>query len=133
MGSAPNAIKATLIDGPQTVACTLISGTSFVTWWRIAADNGARGWVAEDFLRKTPSLQSDSTLNLSIAGSSLLQIAAASRANLRVALETSTNLTNWIALATNTISTNGATTFNLNATDDRRNFRARLLLPDRAP
>ena len=122
----------TVIAGPQTIPCTLITGTAFITWWRVAYDNGTRGWVAEDFLKKSPAIQILPDLQLSVASTNATsaQITATARANLRVVLLESQDLTTWTPLATNTLSVAGATSFTRSTPAF---YRAELLLPDTAP
>ena len=132
--STAQGTKGTLIAGPTTIGCTLISGTSWITWWRVAFDNGARGWVAEDFIMKSPAIQSAPGVELSVglAAAATAQINVTSLPNARVALEETVDFRNWTALATNTLSTNGLTSFS-RPTVDGRYYRARLQLPDTAP
>ena len=50
-------------SGPQTVPCELVAGTSHSTWWEIEFENGERGWVVEDFLKRIPQIASALSLN----------------------------------------------------------------------
>jgi hypothetical protein len=127
--------KGTLIDGPS--APCLLNGT-YYTWWRVALDNGARGWIAEEFLKKVPAAQTDPTLNLSIDLTTAstpfnTQITAATRANLRIVFEESTTLSAWTPVLTNAANTNGIASFTTPTAPDERHFRARLMLPDTLP
>lgn len=132
--STAQGTKGTLIAGPTTIACTLISGSSWITWWRVAFDTGARGWVAEDFIIKSPAVQNAPVVELSVslAAAATVQIRVSSLPNASVALEESMDFRNWIPLATNTLATNGLTSFS-RPTVDGRYYRARLQLPDTAP
>jgi hypothetical protein len=132
--STPQGTAGTLIAGPMTMACGLIAGTSYITWWRVAFPGGARGWVAEDFLAKAPAVQAAPQVGLSVAliAVDAVRINATGRANVRVVLEESGDFKTWSDAATNTFSTDGLASFS-RTTGDERFYRARMVLPDTAP